>query len=350
MVHLVSLSGFITGLQQLQASTGVKPISTGSPELDEITGGIRQDMFYLYYGEKPLIEILFRHVLAHSLEARFPGDRPVAVYMICGNYRRERIDIDTDLMVELIESSGFHMEEALQRIYFFTASSADQQGLLVEELERLIERESNISLVMIRGIYKLHRDDARTRNRHVVVEEVQRSIIRLRQICARRGIPIVASGREARSRRLLPQPEASSFLKHLANVIIYLRGRGKDSRYNRAFIVKSPTRTPRSIEYCYQVDEELGRTTPPFRQSFQDRVSKLRREFQDALMDSGRRTAFDGLVKAWSGELGAMSYAETMKMLDLMLLVSALDNRSLINKLQDKVDRLEVKMKQLEAA
>jgi hypothetical protein len=346
---MVSLSGFITGLQQLQASTGVKPISTGSPELDEITGGIGHGMFYLYYGEKPLIETLFRHVLAHSLKPCFPGDRPVAVYIICGNYRRERIDVDTDLMVELIESSGFHMEEALQRIYFFTASSADQQGLLVEELERLIECESNISLVMIRGIYKLQLDDARTRSRHVVVEEVQRSMIRFRQICARRGIPIVASGREAGSLRLLPQPEASSFLKHLANVIIYLRGRGKDSRYNRAFVVKSPTRTPRSIEYCYKVDEELGRMTPPFRQSFQERVAKLRREFQDALMDPSHRTAFDGLVEAWSEELGAMSYAETMKMLDLMLLVSALDNRSLINKLQDRVDRLERKMMKREA-
>lgn len=73
------------------------------------------------------------------------------------------------------------------------------------------------------------------------------------------------------------------------------------------------------------------------------------REFQDALMDPGHRKAFDKVVEAWSGELGAMSYAETMKMLDLMLLVATLDNRNEIEELRDTVQRLDRRLDKLVA-
>jgi hypothetical protein len=51
--------------------------------------------------------------------------------------------------------------------------------------------------------------------------------------------------------------------------------------------------------------------------------------------------ARDKVVEAWSGELETMSYAENMKMLDLMLLVATLDNRSEIEEVRDTVQRLE---------
>jgi hypothetical protein len=343
------LSGFVTGLQ-LNSQDGAAPVSTGSPELDELTGGIRRNMFYLFYGEKTLVENLFLYVLANALEPRFPGHNPIAVYMVCGNYRRERTDIGVDLLMELVEAFGYSIEEALRRVYIFTASSADQQGFLVDELERLLEREENVSLVLVRGIFKLYYDDARQRNRHVVAEEVQRSIIRLRQLCASHGVPLVASGREVKTRKLLPQPEASSFLKHVANVIVYLRGRAREGCYSRAFLLKSPTRNLSSIEYSLVVSDKMGRTTPPFRQSFDERIEMIRREFRDAVVSPERRAAFDSLVTAWGAELGAISYAESVKMLDLMLLVSTVDNRAIIEELRRGYEHLSARVAALEDA
>ena len=46
---------------------------------------------------------------------------------------------------------------------------------------------------------------------------------------------------------------------------------------------------------------------------------------------------------------GAMSYAETMKMLDLMLLVATLDNRNEIEELRDTVQRLDRRLDKLVA-
>jgi len=96
------------------------------------------------------------------------------------------------------------------------------------------------------------------------------------------------------------------------------------------------------------VCDELGRNTPPFRQAFHELVSRLRREFQDALISVERREAFDHLVGAWSAELGAMSFAESVKLLDLMFLVAVVENRSLSESLSARIRSLEERIRRIE--
>ena len=54
-------------------------------------------------------------------------------------------------------------------------------------------------------------------------------------------------------------------------------------------------------------------------------------------MDVSRRDAFDSLLRAWSSEQGAMSYAKVPTVLDVMLLTAVIDNRKLIEELFDQV-------------
>jgi hypothetical protein len=340
--------GFTNGLELLLLKRNESSISTGSPSLDKLIGGIRKGMFYLFYGEEELIEILFRYLLTNALSPTKNIDLPVVVYVLCGNYRKERTEIGTDELIELVETSGFGMEEALKRIYILTASSADQQSLLIDELLKILKREEKVVLVLVRGIFKLHYDDARIKNRHVVREEVQRAITHFSQLCASRGIPIVTSGRPHKRTMLLPKPESSSFLKHLANTIIYLRKRKDGSLYNRAFLLSHPAKSPGSTEYAFELNIKLGRDTPPFRQAFNELVLKLRREFQEALLRIERREAFDLLIGAWSAELGAMSFAESVKLLDLLLLVAAVENRSQCENLLKKIQVLDNRIASLE--
>ena len=340
--------GFVTGLELLLSGSEETGLSTGSPELDRLLGGITRDRFYYFYGDPELLEDLFRHLLVNALKPTARNSEPRAVYILCGNYRVEKTLIETEPLTRLLVASGMAPEGSLNRIYVLTASSADQQSLLVEELERLLEREPEFNLVLVRGIYKLQKDDARVRERRKVGEEIQRSIVKLRQMCASRNIPLVASGRAVNRRRGLPQPEGSSFLKHIANVIVYLRRREKTSEYNRAFVVKNPAQGSGSVEYRFEVREEMGRSTPPFRVSFQEMVSKLRREFKDALLKLDRRDAFEKLVEVWSSELGAMSYAESLTLLDLMLLVAAVDNRTHLSELLQHIRTLDERVGHIE--
>ena len=248
------MTTYITGQDMLERYPVGDKLSTGSPELDQLMGGIQRELFYFFYGEKKLIETLFQYITVQALSLNEQG-KPVVVYMLLGNYRKERTNLGLEELAELIEDSGFHMWEALRRVWIFTASSADQQLLLIDSLTSLLLEEKNVSLVIVRGIYKLARDDPRQRDRHVVYEEIQTSINSLRQICAEKRIPIVASGRICNSNiGYKPMPESSLFLRHCANVIIYLRARKKDSKYNRAFLIDHPVKPLGSIEYNYVVD------------------------------------------------------------------------------------------------
>jgi hypothetical protein len=105
-----------------------------------------------------------------------------------------------------------------------------------------------------------------------------------------------------------------------------------------------------SVEYHYVVDLKMGRETKPFRQSYQEMVDKLRKEVQDPLRSENRRSAFELLIQAWSDELGAMSYAESFKMLDLMLTISTLENRSLLENLRKQIEQIDNRISIIEDA
>lgn len=77
-------------------------------------------------------------------------------------------------------------------------------------------------------------------------------------------------------------------------------------------------------------------------------VSRLRREFQEALVTVRRREAFELLVEAWSAELGAMSFAESLKLLDLLFLVFVVDNRSHLEGLRGDLQNLDEKTVRIE--
>ncbi len=61
-----------------------------------------------------------------------------------------------------------------------------------------------------------------------------------------------------------------------------------------------------------------------------------------------RKNAFELLLEAWTAELGSMSYAESFKMLDLILLVSVLENRSLHEDVKRRLQALESRLNRLE--
>jgi hypothetical protein len=333
--------------QRLASSQQATSVPTGSPQLDELTGGVKAETLYLFYGEEELTDTLFTHLLAHSLTPTEQDPEPEAVYVICGNYRVERIIVEIEPLIQLIEVTGQLPEDALKRVRVLVASSADQQANLAAELERVIKSSRGMRLVLVKGVYKLGRDDARRRNRGRVHEEVQRSIASMKRICAEAGVPLVASARES-NRGRVPVPEASSYLDHLAGVTIYLRRRERGARYNRAYVLKSPLSTQRAKEYAYEDEPTMGRTTPPIRMSFEDLLARLRSEYRDALVKQGRREAFDRLVEAWSAELGAISYAESLSLMDLILLTGLVDDRRVSEELSTRITTIESRLNRLE--
>jgi len=85
----------------------------------------------------------------------------------------------------------------------------------------------------------------------------------------------------------------------------------------------------------------MGRLTQPIRSKFNDKVETLRKEYKNALKDMARRNAFEKLVAVWSAEMGAITYAETISMFDLMILTATIENTRVALELTERMDKLE---------
>jgi len=79
---------------------------------------------------------------------------------------------------------------------------------------------------------------------------------------------------------------------------------------------------------------EMGRITPPFRQSCIDLLERLRKNYAGMLRDAQNREAFELLLReAWDREHAAMANAEAPLVIDALNLTANVSNR------QDRGDR-----------
>jgi hypothetical protein len=69
----------------------------------------------------------------------------------------------------------------------------------------------------------------------------------------------------------------------------------------------------------------MGRLTKPFATQYNELVQRLRDDVREKLSSSERKEAFDKVIQASNAEMAAMNYAESFKLLDLFLLVGAVD-------------------------
>jgi outer membrane murein-binding lipoprotein Lpp len=117
-----------------------------------------------------------------------------------------------------------------------------------------------------------------------------------------------------------------------------------------AYLLKHPKRKAGIAEFSVgQGDSVMGRLTIPFRSQLQQQIENLTRSFREALMDPARRDAFDSIVRAWTAEQGAMSYAKVPSVLEVMLLAAAVDNRKTIEDIQDEVRELRSRVQKVES-
>lgn len=326
---------FEDALSLLQRRGESRPLSTGSHELDSLTGGLEPGLFHLFYGSdaEGLPDRLLHRLL---VEAVRPGPRGSgrAIYVVCGNYRRSRTVLDSELLLALLEEEGLDVADALSRIQVVCAFSESQQAEAAGLVEGLLGRLEGVSLVAVQQIAKLF--SGPRLSRHADFTEFVGMVSRLKTLCYGRGVALAATCRPSGAGRPVPLPEGGGFLRHTANVIVYLRaprGRGPLS----AYLIKHPDRARmgRVVEFGGEGGFGLGRVTKEsMRRRLQGLMVQLRGRYRAALKDDSMQRAFDRLWAAWSSEQGAMIHSEVLSALDLLLLTAVVDNRKEIEELR----------------
>jgi RecA/RadA recombinase len=341
-------------LDLLKESYNTPKLTTGNIELDSLlAGGVENSAFHLFYGDQESgVDHLIHQILIHSLlPVKKGGWDCAAVYLNCGNYKYERTILNVKLLTKMIRSHRLNVSEALNRIYAIPAYSEEQEEASAAKIPNLLDDDKTIKLVIIHNIAKLftsstwsHDKDVKTK-----ISRLQGVVGRVKQVCYDRGVSIVASCRPCETYTWRPpQPEGGRYLRHLANIMVYLRKVGGKSPYITAFLLKHPKKPPKRTDIPSLMEvNDMGRLTIPFRVMLQEELTTLKRTFRDALRDSKRREAFDLLSKAWTAEQGAMSYAQVPTLLDTVFLTAAVDNRKNIDELIGQLNILRSEIEEL---
>lgn len=234
---------FENALDLLHRRGGIHTLSTGGPELDTLTGRLEPGLFYLFYGPDSLPDRLLLRLLVEAV--RREGNR--AVYLVCGNYRRSRTVLDSELLLSLIDGAGLDADDALSRIHVVSAFSERHLIRAPDLVDGLLEGADGFSLIAVQQLTKLFY--GRHALRHENPAEFTGIVSRLKAMCFERGIALAATASASGHGRPIPRPEGGHFLSHAANAIVYLR----ETRWGSlsAYVVKHPERgrTGRTVHF-----------------------------------------------------------------------------------------------------
>jgi RecA/RadA recombinase len=333
---------FRSGVQVLREDQAKPRLTTGILELDSLlAGGVELGTFSLLYGdgERFIDRLLYNLLCNCQLPQEEYGFDGKAVMLNCGNYREEQALLDLKLATNLLKANHIDPAKGLDQIIAVSAFNTDQAAQAVEEACNIVNGDERVRLVVARNLAKLFIDDGvRSKDTLSRIQQLQHLVGKLWQACSARDVSLVASCRPRRQNTPRPSPpEGGTFLRHLAQVMICFRKKDETGT-QLAYLLKHPKRKAGIAEFSISHgDSVMGRLTIPFRSQMQQEIENLTRSFREALMDPARRDAFDSIVKAWTAEQGAMSYAKVPSVLEVMLLAATVDNRKTIEDLQDEV-------------
>jgi len=341
---------YISASELMRQRNAEPLLRTGFPALDQLVGGLGAGQSYLFYGASSFIDDL-----VHRLMVSVSAGGKVA-YMNNTDYYSEKTLVRPDRIAFHAKRQGLDPDFVLEQIYFVAAYNELRQEKAVNALVKMVVAEeptttTTTRLIIIHNIARFL-PDARDKGR--AVDSLNKVLARVWRIVAERGLVLMMttafpSSNANRLWRAIPKPLGSSMMWHLANVIVFFReAEGGGGRTVLATLVKHPGRaTPITVPVLEEEEGDeplMGRVTPSFRQTYQEFLERIRKNYVEMLRDEGHREAFDALLReAWDREHAAMANSELPLVLDAMNLTANLHNKSEIQRLKKRLDELEKK-------
>jgi hypothetical protein len=321
-------------------------LSSGYDDIDELIGKLKGGQTYLFYGNSDFIgDLICKLIVIASAHGKI-------AYMNNTDYYSEKTTIDINRIAFYAKRSGMDPSHVLEQVYFVAAFNELRQPKAAEALLENIKIEEDTKLVIIHRLSRFLED---AQDHQKALENLNRTISLLWHISIYRDIIMVVTTESNSGLRGLPKPQGTNLMRHIAGIIVFFRTAGKTVQ---AILVKHPEKGVSSTNISLGGDPIMGRITPPFRQSYQDLLDKLRRNYVELLRDLEHREGFDQLVReAWDREYAAMGNAELPSILDALNLTANIYNKGEIEKLKkmleerdDKIKEMEGKLAELEKA
>lgn len=312
-------------------------LSSGYADIDELVGKLKGGQTYLFYGNSDFIgDLIHKLIVVTSVHGKI-------AYMNNTDYYSEKTIINADRIAFYAKRAGIDPSHVLRQVYFVAAFNELRQPKAAEALLEKVRVEEDTKMIIIHRLSRFL-DDAKDYQK--TLENLNRAISVLWHISIQRDIVMIVTTESHNSIEGLSKPQGTNLMRHIANIIVFFRIAGKAVQ---ATLVKHPGKDVLSINVNFGGDPIMGRITPPFRQSYQDLLEKLRRNYVELLRDINHKENFDQLVReAWDREYAAMSNAELPLVLDALNLTANIYNKGEIEKLKKMLEEKDSKIKELE--
>jgi len=322
-----------------------KTLETGCADLDALIGPMEAGQCHLFCGFGKGAG-RFLDNLAHRIIVRGCTLGKVA-YMNNTNYYAEKTLLMADRLAFYAKAEGIDPAAVLRRVYFAAACSEGRQPKAAEALEGAMCREGEAALVVVHGLTAFI-NCAQGDRKRAAGAWLGESLSRLWRAAARMGAIMVVTAASLDGEGRPAPPVALG----LANVAVLFR----DGSPMRALLLKHPGRGVPTMSQVAaggsvmcEVISNMGRITPPFRQSYLDLLERLRKNYVGLLRDAPNREAFELLLReAWNREHAAMCNAEVPLVLDALNLTANVHNRGRIEEMRRELERRDARISLLE--
>ena len=135
-------------------------------------------------------------------------------------------------------------------MYIQTAYNSHHQLQIAKEIAHLIEDNSDIKLIVINNLTKFFRG-SRAERRLETASTVKEVISIINRACVKNKISIVVTGDSSLSSKgIIPRPIGGTYLKHIANVIVYLKNISTSTflpSFKATLVKHQYMKTPKSV-------------------------------------------------------------------------------------------------------
>jgi hypothetical protein len=241
-----------TALEHYSTQGKCLKMTTGSGELDSLIDGIQEGLFYLFYGDLIPLDALSHRLLVNCiLSIKEHGFESMA---ICFNntdyYGRGKMILNPEKIANTAKVANIEPKVVSKNLYIQTAYNSKHQLQVAKEIAHLVEDNSDIKLIVINNLTKFFRD-SRAERRLETASTVKEVICIINRACAKNKISIVVTGdSNLSSKGVIPRPIGGTYLKHIANVIAYLKNISASTflpSFKATLVKHQYMKTPKSV-------------------------------------------------------------------------------------------------------
>jgi len=214
-----------SALEQFSVQGNCLKMTTGSGELDSLIDGIQEGSFYLFYGDSFALDALTHRLLVNCiLSIKEHGFESMAV---CVNntdyYGQNKMILNPEKIANTAKATGIDPKIISKNLYIQTAYNSQHQRQIANEVAELIQDNENIKLIVVNNLTKFFKDSS-GHNRPEIANSLKEVISAINRACAKNKVSLVITGdSNLSSKNVIPRPIGGTYLKHIANVIVYVK-------------------------------------------------------------------------------------------------------------------------------